>query len=129
MRLAADPAFRRRYDVRSVLTAGSPTGRVPTPQGVSVLHLEHGSDVVPVLDAAENPDVPERTTVRHPGAGAPGGPGSGEEGPHDATSYARTAALVDASNHPSVVEWRRSCASVVDPDASLTRRVYVAERL
>ena len=128
MRLAADPDFRQRYEVTSVLTAGSPTGHVPTPQGVSVLHLEHGGDVVPALDAAENPDVPERTTVRHPGSGGPDGPGSEEGGAHDATSYARTGALVDASDHPSVVEWRRGADAVMDPDAAVSRRVYVAER-
>ena len=145
MRLAADPAVRRRYDVAAVLTAGTPAGHLPSPRGVSVLHLEHGGDVVPALDIAANPDVADRTTVRHPGSGpappassgraagadgtdAAAGVGSG--GPHAASSYVRTAALVDASDHPSVTAWREQASQVLgDSRASVTRSVYVAERL
>jgi pimeloyl-ACP methyl ester carboxylesterase len=118
MRLAAEPAVRRRYSITTVLTAGTPAGHLPTPAGVSVLHLEHAGDPVPMLDAAVNPDEPDRTTVWHRG------------GAHDASSYARTAGLVDDSTHPSVVGWRERAAAVLGGEgATATSTAYGAERL
>ncbi len=118
MQLAAEPAVRRRYSVTTVLTAGTPSGHLPTPAGVSVLHLEHVGDVVPLLDAAVNPDEADRTTVWDRG------------NTHDASSYARTAELVDASTHPSVVAWRERAAEVLGGDgATASGTVYAAERI
>ena len=47
--LAADPAVRARYNVVSVVTAGSPTATV-APSDVSVLSYENSGDIVPGLD-------------------------------------------------------------------------------
>ena len=47
--LAADPAVRARYNVVSVVTAGSPTATV-APSGVPVLSYENSGDIVPGLD-------------------------------------------------------------------------------
>lgn len=47
--LAADPTVRARYNVVSVVTAGSPTATV-APSGVPVLSYENSGDIVPGLD-------------------------------------------------------------------------------
>ena len=47
--LAADPAVRARYNVVSVVTAGSPTATV-APSDVPVLSYENSGDIVPGLD-------------------------------------------------------------------------------
>ncbi|MET8759299.1 hypothetical protein [Lentzea sp. NPDC004782] len=52
------------YNVTHVLTAGSPVGRIDIPDNVQVLSLENRNDIVPRLDASENPDSPNRTTVQ-----------------------------------------------------------------
>lgn len=48
--LAADPRVNAKYNVVSVLTAGSPTGGCTPPATVSVLNYENLSDIVPGLD-------------------------------------------------------------------------------
>jgi hypothetical protein len=102
--LAADPAFRSRFTVTHVLTAGSPVAANPVPSGVDVLSLEHTDDLVPALDGRRDPDrsrwVTVRRTVRPVGL-VPDPPGA-----HDIGAYTRTAALVDTSDDPSVLAWR-----------------------
>ena len=60
--LAADPGVRARYNVVSVVTAGSPTATV-APSDVPVLSYENSGDIVPGLDgnATSGDNV---TTVR-----------------------------------------------------------------
>lgn len=104
--LAADPGFRSRYDVRSVVTAGSPIGRFDLPEDVSVLSLEHEQDVVAMLDGSANPDRPHWVTVRRDL------PATEEGGSllasHGTDRYVDTAALVDSSADASIAAWRRA---------------------
>lgn len=51
------------YNVTHVVTAGSPIGRIDVPDDVQVLSLENENDIVPHLDAADNPDSANRTNV------------------------------------------------------------------
>lgn len=99
VQLAADAGFREQYDVRHVVTAGSPTAQVPhVPGDTRVLSLENTGDVVPLLDGEDNPDHPHRTTVRFDGrTGSVGGN-------HDLLVYAEGAAAADASDDPSLRE-------------------------
>lgn len=48
--LAANPHLASRYNFRSVLTAGSPTGTIRPPDQIPVLNLENLADPVPALD-------------------------------------------------------------------------------
>ncbi len=95
--LAADPGFARQFDVRHVVTAGSPTAQVPDlPAGTSAIHLENRGDAVPLLDGEDNPDQPHRTTV------------SFDAGSHDVVDnhaidrYVSGAAAADASTNGSI---------------------------
>jgi hypothetical protein len=98
--LAADPDFRDDYNVRHVVTAGAPTAQVPhIPDSTQVLSLENTGDVVPLTDGEDNPDQPNRTTVRFDNR-----TGSiGDNHSMDLT-YTPGGAAVDASDDPSIVE-------------------------
>jgi hypothetical protein len=103
MNIAADPRFLRDYDLKYVLTAGSPVAGINPAAGVQSLHLEHRADWVPGTDGAPNPDSKERVTV-----GLTQAPraleGEGSLGPgHTLTSYQDGARLVSASSDPSLV--------------------------
>ncbi|WP_049830679.1 hypothetical protein [Arthrobacter sp. RIT-PI-e] len=60
--LAGPEALGGSYNVRLVLTAGSPTGWHGA-GATEYLHLEHRLDVVPALDGVANQDGRHRTTV------------------------------------------------------------------
>ncbi len=109
MNMAADPGIRSEFNVTSVLTAGSPVGRVDVPDGVSVLSVEHVQDVVPMLDGAGNPDRPDWTTVRRDLDVPADQENLGRA--HGADRYAETGGLVDDSDDPSVVDWREDNAN------------------
>ncbi len=104
-RVAADPFVQGSYDVRAVVTAGSPIGGIDLPTGVQVLSLEHSQDAVPALDGRPNPDTPDRTTVerdlsvsadRRDRAAATG------FGAHPLDVYERTARAIEGSDDPSI---------------------------
>ncbi|MDN4483516.1 hypothetical protein [Demequina lignilytica] len=108
-------ALADRYRITHVLTAGSPTGRIATPSGVAVLHLENTRDVVPGLDGRANPDTSDRVTVVHDRrrsgqADAPDASRTVAEA-HALEGYAATGALVDRGAGPSVRAWTDSAGA------------------
>lgn len=102
--LAADPAFRRRYNVRQVVTAGSPVAGFTVPAGTAALSLEHRDDIVPALDGRPNPDAGNRVTVTgsSPPAGSRATAAQTIASAHGMASYARMAAEADAAADPSL---------------------------
>ncbi len=95
--LAADPDFQSQYDVRHVVTAGSPTAQVDhIPGNTQLLSLENSGDVVPLTDGEDNPDEANRTTVVFDGTT---GSLANNHGPE---VYAQGGAAVDASDDPSL---------------------------
>lgn len=120
-RLAGDPAFRRRFNVTRVVTAGSPVSRITIPPSVQVLSLEHRTDPVPRLDQAGDPDTMNRVRVRldpvlpegrvrpeDPRAGRPGHLVDRPIDTHSAGRYRDTAArdlAPDQGRHDPVQDW------------------------
>lgn len=102
MNFAADPRVLEEYDVKYVLTAGSPVGGIDPGRGISSLHLEHQADGVPGGDGRPNPDTLERVTVtmtndvsgRERGLLGPG---------HSLANYEEGARLAAASREPALV--------------------------
>ncbi|MEE6281743.1 hypothetical protein [Georgenia sunbinii] len=132
MRLAADPLVRSRYDIRAVVTAGSPVGHLPTPAETEVLNLEHMEDVVVGLDGTSNPAELHRTTVSRALT-------TGEHGAldfrvplttaHSIDAYAQTAALALASGDPSVGHLDARLAEITGrPGTPVTATTYRLER-
>ena len=109
-----DPAFRRRFSVTHVVTAGSPIATAPVPPSVAVLSLEHDHDLVPRLAGAANPDRAGWVTVRA-AAEPPGHPPDAALS-HEATGYADTAAAVDASPDEGLRRWRAGLEPFVAGD-------------
>lgn len=110
--LASDARFRSQFDVTHVLTVGSPIGGFPIPDRVQVLAIEHSDDPVPRLDGRPNPDRPGWVTVQRtltPPASAVSGVVA-----HELGGYSQTAALVEASRHPSVEAWRAGLTPFLD---------------
>ncbi|MDQ0823540.1 hypothetical protein QFZ79_001286 [Arthrobacter sp. V4I6] len=63
MNLSQDEAFLAEFDLKFVLTAGSPVGGITPEPGISSLHLEHEQDWVPGADGLASPDTKDRVTV------------------------------------------------------------------
>lgn len=107
--LAAHPAVKTTFNVTTVVTAGSPTGRIKLPSSVRTLHLEGTRDVVPGLDGKPNPDTPSRVTVHHDvrSSQAPALKGAGENivSAHHPSTYVETARLVDGGLSDSTRAW------------------------
>ncbi|UZX05095.1 hypothetical protein F8G81_22730 [Arthrobacter sp. CDRTa11] len=104
MNLAADELFLDEYDVKYVLTAGSPVGGITPAAGISSMHLEHRQDWVPGSDGTPSPDTVDRVTVTLTDpARIPEGEEFGLGPGHRLSGYVEGARQVEASEDPSLV--------------------------
>ncbi|MBC7292111.1 MAG: hypothetical protein H5T83_12360 [Actinotalea sp.] len=113
--LAADPDLRGRFDIRAVVTAGSPVAHLAVPPDVATVHLEHRQDPVHALDARPNPDAPHRTTAQVDLRAAPDAAlraaAASPVAAHDVEVYARTAAALEEAGDPG---WTAATAELED---------------
>lgn len=114
MNLAANKAFLAEFNLKYVVTAGSPVGGIKPEPGITSLHLEHSQDWVPGCDGVPNADTKDRVTVtlenpvRTPDGEEPGlGPG------HKLKNYTEGAELVAASHDPSLMASTAALAGVL----------------
>lgn len=120
MNMAADPHFLRNYDLRYVLTAGSPVAGINAAEGVQSLHLEHRTDWVPGSDGSPNPDSRDQVTVSL-GNAPRAAEGEGGLGPgHTLSTYQDGARLVSASNDPSLVGSTAALGAVLGAGGAAT---------
>jgi hypothetical protein len=103
MNLSRDKAFLAEYDLKFVVTAGSPVGGITPQAGIGSLHLEHEQDWVPGAEGKANPDTKDRVTVTmtnpvilEPGEDQGIGPA------HKLSRYEEGAKLVQLSSDPSL---------------------------
>lgn len=93
----ATAAVAEGFTVTHLVVAGSPLGRIPVPESIAVLALEHVLDPVPRVEGRENPlradDGRPFLTVR---ARPPLAVGFKIGALHASTAYADTAAAVEA---------------------------------
>lgn len=99
-RLAGELTEHQEFLVTHLVTAGSPIGLAPVPAGVSVLSLENRGDVVPELDARDNPARASWITARTDHGAA------SVLAKHSLNSYLAGARDVDANQDPSLTDWR-----------------------
>ncbi|RKR20217.1 hypothetical protein [Arthrobacter oryzae] len=121
MNLSKDRAFLAEYDLKFVLTAGSPVGAITPEPGIRSLHLEHEQDWVPGADGAANPDTRDRVTVTltnplelPPIKDFGLGPG------HRLENYAEGAALVSRSPDRTLRDATAALAAVVGAGGTAT---------
>jgi Lipase (class 3) len=114
-----------QFNVTHVVTLGSPVGRLDVPDSVAMLSVENRNDIVAHLDAADNPDTPNRTTVTY-------GDDHGNVGDNHSLggSYEPAAEALDASTDPSVVAFRDSASAFLGqpPGRCVTSYVYEVRR-
>jgi hypothetical protein len=129
MNLAADELFLNDYDVKYVLTAGSPVGGIVPAAGVSSLHLEHRQDWVPGTDGTPNPDARQRVTVTLTGPVTKPGGGEFGIGPgHRLSNYTGGARLVAESDDPSLVASTAVLAGVLGAGGTATATRFALMR-
>lgn len=129
MNLAADQQFRSEYDMKYVVTAGSPVGRITPPPDVNTLHLEHRTDWVPGSDGSPNADTANQVTVTmtndlHVQVGEDVGLGPG----HSFEGYQEAARLVAGSSDPSLVHSTAVLAGVLGAGGTATATRYSLSR-
>ncbi|MDZ4090135.1 MAG: hypothetical protein U1D68_02890 [Arthrobacter sp.] len=121
MNLGRDQAFLADYELKFVLTAGSPVGAIEPAAGTSSLHLEHEQDWVPGAEGLPNPDLLDRVTVTL-ATPIPGhewlDPGMGPG--HALERYADGARDVAASQDPSLQASTAALAAVVGAGGTAT---------
>lgn len=130
MALASNDSFASRYDVRSVVTAGSPVARFEPAGNASVLSLENSTDIVWALDGAPNPDRAHWITVTHDLRASESpldrAAAASFVGSHEPASYVRTAGEFDAATAPSAQAWRDQNAMFLADDSSTSVRTTYA---
>jgi hypothetical protein len=121
MNLSKDPALLAEYDLRFVLTAGSPVGGISPGPGVASLHLEHEQDWVPGADGLVNPDTRGRVTVTLTNPLTLPPPKDFGLGPgHRLENYADGAALISASRDTTLRDSTAALAAVVGTGGAAT---------
>ncbi|MPV87998.1 hypothetical protein GB882_04910 [Georgenia ruanii] len=125
-RLVADPVFRARFRVTSVLTAGSPIAGIALPPTVDVLSLEDVNDPTVGLDGAANaPDAHHVTVAVNSGEPARAGE------PHHAARYAAAADLLAELDDDGVQAWlarNRAAMGTTVPGARTDSFVFEISR-
>ncbi len=115
--LASDARFRAGHRVTDVVTFGSPVGRFPIPETVTVLSVEHVQDPVPRLDAVPNPDRRTWTTVTRDLGSSSSGSRSAMAA-HGTSTYLETAREIDAATgsggSASLTVWARHAGPFLD---------------
>ena len=121
--LAADPTFRRRFNVTQVVTAGAPIGRFAVPAGVQVLAVENRNDLIPALDGADNPDRANVTTMTF-------SDNKGTMGENHSLRDAYAAAAADLpAGDPSYAAWQESARGFLNPEnQTSTTDTYASTR-
>jgi hypothetical protein len=121
MNLSTDRAFLAEYDLKFVLTAGSPVGAITPGPGIRSLHLEHEQDWVPGADGVANPDTRDRVTVTLTNPLALPPPKDFGLGPgHRLENYADGAALISTSRDSTLRDSTAALAAVVGTGGTAT---------
>lgn len=121
MNLSRDKAFLAEFDLKFVLTAGSPVGGITPEPGIGSLHLEHQHDWVPGADGLANADTRDRVTVTLTNDLVMPPPQDFGLGPgHRLENYTAGAEAVAASRDPSLRASTAALAAVVGAGGAAT---------
>ena len=123
--IAADPAIQGRYNITTVLTAGSPTAGADIPDNVHALHLENTGDAVPGLDAAPTPTGPHRQVAMLDTHQT-----STNGYPHASSAYAQAAEGLE-DKAPELADWNKSfsrASGAGEQGTSTTEYTFAVQR-
>ncbi|MFC5285668.1 hypothetical protein ACFPM7_01270 [Actinokineospora guangxiensis] len=119
----ANPETGVPYNVTHVVTAGSPVGNIDVPDNVQVLSLENSGDIVPHLDARDNPNSDNRVTVTFDNQTGTVGGNHGIGG-----NYTDAARQLDQSSDPSVRRFIESAGGFLGGQDVTTYEYTVSRR-
>ncbi|MCU1531564.1 MAG: hypothetical protein JWO49_1135 [Arthrobacter sp.] len=129
MNLSQDKAILSEYDLKFVLTAGSPVGGIEPAPGISTLHLEHEQDWVPGADGLPNADTRDRVTVTLTNPlDIPAWKDFGLGPGHRLGNYAAGAETIAASGDPSLQASAAALAAVVGAGGAATATRFSLRR-
>lgn len=134
MAVVNDPDVLASYDVRGVVTAGSPVAGMTAPEGVTALHLENVQDAVAAADGRRPPDRVNQTFVEvdlsrsdDPDQRAAALSWSGA---HEVGTYARSAREAATVPDASIQHSVRTIESLLGgPGTTVTTRMFTGVRL
>lgn len=131
-RIAADPEVLDKYNVVSVMTAGSPVAFTPGNPQVRVLSLENTRDIVPALDGEHNARVDGQVTVHFDGDKLGLKNEKGEPaGPHDVPVYTEAMSEIEAAGArpglEEVREWEDHRVHAMGIGAGTTTTVHTVQ--
>lgn len=115
---AALPGVQGRYDIKHVVTLGSPVANQDLNPDTEYLSVENQRDIVPAADGMRNPDEANRTTVIADSAHLAGPTGELETGAHSMTGYRNVLDQIVASDHPSATRFVNGTRNYFDPKPS-----------
>lgn len=132
--VANHPDVRAGYDVRTVVTAGSPVAGMPLRDGVVGLHLEHAQDGLTALDGLRPPDRVNQTFVEVDLARSPDpaqrAAGLSWSGSHEIGTYGRTAAEIGGTADASLAHATRTVEGLLGgPGTTVTTQLFTGTRL
>ena len=124
VRLLVKPGDTIAMD-QPVLELETDKATIEVPSDVQVLSLENRNDIVPHLDASDNPDSPNRTTVTFDNQTG------GFSGNHAIReNYTEAARQLDSGSDPSVARFKESAGAFFhgDDQKSVTQNYHVARK-
>lgn len=126
--IVADPAFLAEFDPKYVVTAGSPVGDIPLPDGTHGLNLQQKGEFVAALDLRIPPDTKNNVTVTFQ-TDPLDDPLSGEKmDGHSVGNYVGKAELLEPSDHPSVSTTVAGIAAFASSGAKVSSYKFSLER-
>lgn len=119
--MAANPVFNSRFQVASVVAAGSPISTMPIPNSTLVLSYENADDFVASLDGARQQTSPSKIAVYSPGRA---------KDAHSLTQYALDARSAEGQGNADLQAWneRRERALGLTANSETTGQRYTFTR-
>jgi hypothetical protein len=129
--VAREVVDRGAFPVDGVLTLGAPVGRIPVPEGVSAVSVEHSDDVLAALGGhgLADGDGGHPVVVRRSVAAELADGGTTLFAAHGLDRYAETAALLDASEEERISRFGSTLSGVLGDREQGTVSLWRADRV
>lgn len=96
--------YRHKYNVRSVLTAGSNLGQIRLPEQIKLLAVENSNDIVPGLDGRQNRKAKNINTIKIHDPAQDCQPNLKQ---HNLEEYRRLSSEQDFNSRKEITNWNR----------------------
>ncbi|MDJ0377390.1 hypothetical protein [Cryobacterium sp. PH31-L1] len=115
--IATQVAAYSWFNVQAVATFGAPESKVPVPDGVATLTVEHTDDIVPAMGGDSLTDSADRVTVRREAFASEPLPAGAALPAHNLDTYRETALLIDASPEENLQGFRDTVTGILGSES------------